>query len=91
MSAADLALIARHYEKPISYFFPPGVSISKDELSPIDQELLSLFQNLPVSQQYIVLEYAKQQLNISINAFHRMLADEASETSLDNNEANHEE
>jgi transcriptional regulator with XRE-family HTH domain len=76
VGAADLAFIAAHYEKPISYFYPPKVSISKNELSSLDEELISLFHQLPESLQYIALEYTKQQADIALNAFHRKLADD---------------
>jgi transcriptional regulator with XRE-family HTH domain len=62
ISAADLDLIAAHYEKPISYFYPPRVKIEPSELSPLDEELLFVFIQLPETQQLISLEYIKQQL-----------------------------
>lgn len=77
VNASDLVLIAAHYEKPISFFFPPRVTVSKDELSPLDEELLTLFHQLPENQQYISLEYVRQQVDIALKAFHRQLADEA--------------
>ena len=76
VSAADLSLIAAYYEKPISFFYPPRVTIGKDELSSLDEELISLFHQLPESQQYITLEYVKQQADISLKAFRRKLADD---------------
>jgi len=76
VSAADLSLIAAYYDKPISFFYPPRVTISKDELSSLDEELISLFQQLPESQQYITLEYVKQQADIALKAFHRKLFDD---------------
>jgi len=76
VNAADLSLIAAHYEKPISFFYHPRVIISKDELSSLDEELISLFHQLPESQQYITLEYVKQQADISLKAFHRKIADD---------------
>jgi transcriptional regulator with XRE-family HTH domain len=76
VNASDLALIAAHYEKPISFFYPPRVTISKDDLSPLDEELISLFHQLPESQRYIALEYVKQQVDVALKAFNRKLADE---------------
>ena len=76
VSAADVSLIAAYYDKPISFFYHPRVTISKDELSSLDEELISLFQQLPESQQYITLEYVKQQADIALKAFHRQLADD---------------
>ncbi len=73
--ASDLTFIASLYEKPISYFFPPRVTINKDELSSLDEELLALFRQLPDQQKYITLEYVKQQVEISRKAFDRRLRD----------------
>ena len=39
-----------HYDKPISFFYPPRVVVNKDELSSLDEELLFLFFQLPVTQ-----------------------------------------
>lgn len=64
ISAADLGWIAAYYEKPISYFYPPRVSIEKDKLSKWDEELLSLFFQLPETQKLITIEYVKQQVEI---------------------------
>lgn len=83
VGAADLSLIAAHYEKPISFFYPPRVTINKDELSSLDEELISLFHQLPESQQYITLEYIKQQADISHKAFQRRLADEIAYSNID--------
>ena len=68
VSAADLALIANHYKKPISYFYPPVVIVNKDSLSPLEEELIFLFSQLPQTQQHITLEYTKQQFEITIKA-----------------------
>jgi len=68
-SAADLALIAAWYEKPISYFYPPRVTVNKDQLSQLEEELIVLFSQLPVTQQHIALEYIKQQVDITIKAY----------------------
>jgi transcriptional regulator with XRE-family HTH domain len=64
ISASDLGFIAAHYEKPISYFFPPRVVVNKDELSKLDEELLFLFFQLPDTQKLIAIEYLKNQVEI---------------------------
>ena len=68
VSAADLAFIAAFYEKPIGYFFPPSITVNKDHLSQLEEELIYLFSQLPDTQQRISLEYVKQQLDITIKA-----------------------
>ena len=68
ISAADLGWIAAHYEKPISYFYPPRVVINKDELTQQAEELLFLFNQLPETQKRISMEYIKQQVNITNKA-----------------------
>jgi len=68
VSAADLALIAAYYEKPVSFFYPPRVTVNKDQLSQLEEELIILFSQLPPTQQRIALEYVKQQLEITIKA-----------------------
>ncbi len=50
VGAADLALIAAHFEKPISFFYPPKISVNKDELSTLNEELITIFNQLPESQ-----------------------------------------
>ncbi len=52
------------------------VTINKDELSSLDEELISLFHKLLESQQYIALEYVKQQADIAIKALRRQMADD---------------
>lgn len=64
VSASDLALIASALNKPISYFFPPMFSYNDEEFTPLEEELLSLFNILPETQQLIALEYVKQQVQI---------------------------
>lgn len=64
ISAADLGWIAAHYDKPISYFYPPRVSVDKNELSSLDEELLFLFFQLPETQKHIAIEYLRQQVDI---------------------------
>jgi transcriptional regulator with XRE-family HTH domain len=68
VSAADLAFIAAFYERPIDYFSPPSITINKDQLSQLEEELIFLFLQLPSTQQRIALEYVKQQLDITIKA-----------------------
>ena len=76
ISASELGFIAAHYEKPISFFYPPGVAISKSELSSLDEELLFLFIQLHDAQKLIAIEYVKQQVEITQKARDRMLLDE---------------
>lgn len=45
ISATELGWISAHYEKPISYFYTPRVSIEKDRLSKWDEELFFFFFN----------------------------------------------
>lgn len=68
VSAADLAIISNHYGKPISFFYPPSVSVNKDNLSQIEEELIFLFNRLPITQQRISLQYTKQQVEITNKA-----------------------
>ncbi len=69
-------MIARHYEKPISYFFLLGVSVDKNDYYPLEEELLFMFRQLPESQQNITLEYVNQPVKILNRAYDRKLADE---------------
>ena len=48
VSSGTLILLAAALEKPISYFFPPFVNtqLKPEELSPLEQEALSVFQNI---------------------------------------------
>lgn len=71
INASDLGFIAAHYDKPISYFYPPRVVINKDELSPLDEELLFLFIQLPDTQKHIAIEYIRQQVEITNKALDR--------------------
>jgi transcriptional regulator with XRE-family HTH domain len=71
ISASDLSLIAAHYNKPISYFYPPRVTINKEDLSHLAEELLFLFFQLPDTQKYIALEYVKSQVDITNRALKR--------------------
>jgi len=68
VSAADLLIIARHFNKPISYFFPDYVKVQEGDLSPLDEELIKLFWELPKQQQHIALEYVRQQVDITEKA-----------------------
>ena len=52
------------------------MTIDKDELSSLDEKLISLFHQLQESQQYITLKYVKQQADITLKAFPRKLADD---------------
>ncbi len=76
VSAADIALIAAHFNKPIAFFYPPRISVSKDDLSPLSQELNLLFEELPETQQRIALEYVKQQVTLARKAEERGLLDQ---------------
>lgn len=71
INAADLGFIAAHYDKPISYFYPPRVVIDKDELSALDEELLFLFFQLPDTQKRISIEYTRQQVEITTRALEK--------------------
>ncbi len=75
VSASDLAIIAAHYGKPISYFFPPAVSV-QGELSALEQEILTNLAALPEPQQYIALEYVRQQVAMSVKAKQREIDDD---------------
>jgi len=68
INAADLAFIAAFYEKPIGFFYPPQITVNKDHLSQLEEELIFLFLQLPTTQQRIALEYIKQQVEITIKA-----------------------
>ena len=55
-NSADLYLIATHYKKPISFFFPTpssGVQV----LTPAQEEIHSLLMELPENVQKFVLQY----------------------------------
>lgn len=75
INAADLAQIAFHYGKPISYFFPERLTISKETLSNLDEELLALFWELYDDQKYLAIENIRQQVEISRKARNRMFDD----------------
>jgi len=75
VGASDLTYIAHHYKKPISYFYPPIVSVH-GKLSAIEEELLIRFAGIPETQQYIALEYVKQQAELTRKAVDREHADE---------------
>ena len=76
VSAADMALIAAHFGKPIAFFYPARISVSKDDLSSLSQELILLFEGLPPTQQRITLEYVKQQVALTIKAEEREFRDQ---------------
>jgi transcriptional regulator with XRE-family HTH domain len=86
ISAADLVFIAVYFEKPISYFFPPQVSIKKSDFSKLAEETLFLFEQLPEQQQYITVEYIKQQLAYTNNASDRQTFEEISKIRNSNNQ-----
>jgi transcriptional regulator with XRE-family HTH domain len=75
VNAADLAIIAAHYGKPISYFFPVRVTVNP-ELSKLEEELITYFRDLPDTQQFIVIEYIKQLQEVLKKAFLRNLHEE---------------
>ena len=75
IGASDLGWIAAHYDKPISYFFPPRVTVDKSELSALDEELIFLFFQLPETQKRIALEYIRQQVEITNKAFEKQNLD----------------
>lgn len=75
INASDLANIAAHYGKPISYFFPSRLTVSKESLSNLDQEILVLFWSLEEGQQYIAIENLRQQVELSRKALDRMFND----------------
>ena len=77
VGAADLMVIATHYRKPISYFYPPAVSV-QSKLSPLQEELITRLGSLPETQQYIALEYVRSQVKVSEKAKSRELADQGS-------------
>lgn len=83
VNASDLGFIAAYYDKPISYFYPPRLKISKEDLSSLDEELLMIFWQLPEIQQHIAFEYVKQQLEVVIKAESRSIADKLTNISKD--------
>lgn len=64
VNASDLSLIAAYYEKPISFFFHPENKVKREELKPVEEELIMTYRQLPDTQKKITLEYTKQQLKI---------------------------
>lgn len=64
VSAADLMIIAWHFDKPISYFFPDDVKVNEGDLTPLDEELIKLYWQLPDPQKHIALEYVRQQVEV---------------------------
>ena len=75
INANDLLVIAINYNKPISYFFPPELVVSKEHLTPIEEELLFLFYKLPNSQQIITVEYIREQVTIIKKVFDKINSD----------------
>jgi len=82
INASDLGFIAAHYDKPISYFFPPRVIIKKEELSQLDEELLFLFFQLPDIQKHIALEYIRQQVEITKKANEKKILENVDKLNL---------
>ena len=62
INAAILVQIAHHYKKSITFFYPSDVVIA---LSAIEEELIQLFKELPIPQQYAHIDYIKQQVKTS--------------------------
>jgi transcriptional regulator with XRE-family HTH domain len=79
VGAADLALIAAELDKPISYFYPPVLGVHGD-LSPLEEELLANLAALEEPQQFIALEYVKQQVEITTRARSRERGDDIAES-----------
>jgi transcriptional regulator with XRE-family HTH domain len=71
INVSDLGFIAAHYDKPISFFYPPRVVINQNELTQLDEELLFLFIQLPETQKHIAIEYIRQQVDITNREFDR--------------------
>ncbi len=65
INAAILVQIAHHYKKSITYFYPPETVIA---LSALEEELVQLFKELPIPQQYAHIDYIKQQIKTSKKA-----------------------
>ena len=84
ISAADLGWIAAYFNKPISYFYPPRVTIDRAELSALDEELLFLFFQLPETQQQIAIEYLRQQVDITNKALEKVILNNASKHNSEN-------
>lgn len=78
IGASELGFIAAHYDKPISYFYPPRVKIVKDDLSALEEELLFLFIQLPDIQKHIALEYIRQQVQLTIKAIEKQTLEDLS-------------
>lgn len=79
INASDLAQIATHYGKPISYFYPRRLTVSKESLSNLDEEMLVLFWSLEEGQQYIAIENLRQQAQLTKKALNRMFDDSVNE------------
>ena len=59
INAATLVQIAHHYKKSITYFYPDDTVI---KISALEEELIEAFKQLPTTQQYIEIDYIKQQV-----------------------------
>ncbi len=62
INAAVLVQIAHHYKKSITYFYPSDTIIA---LSALEEELLEVFKQLPISQQFAEIDYIKQKVKAS--------------------------
>lgn len=76
VDASELMLIAAYFKKPMAFFFPPYPTIGvKGGLTPLEQELVMEFRRLPDTQQYIAVEYVRQQRKIVEIALSRNMDD----------------
>jgi transcriptional regulator with XRE-family HTH domain len=62
INASTLVQIAHHYKKSITYFYPSDTVIA---LSKIEEELLEIFKELPIAEQYAGIDYIKQKVKNS--------------------------
>jgi transcriptional regulator with XRE-family HTH domain len=62
INAAILVQIAHHYKRPITFFYPTEEAI---KLSAIEEQLLELFKELPIPEQYAHIDYIKKQVKSS--------------------------
>jgi len=62
INASILVQIAHHYKKSITYFYPSDTIIT---ISALEEELLEAFKQLPITEQYIEIDYIKQKVKSS--------------------------
>ena len=62
INAYILVQIAHHYKKSITFFYPSDATIA---LSRIEEELLEVFKELPMAEQYAEIDYLKQKIKAS--------------------------